>query len=48
MAHNLGQICRYNGSVDDFYSVAEHSDPYLKGAEARRLAAVTCSAGASA
>jgi hypothetical protein len=25
MAHNLGQICRYNGSVDDFYSVAEHS-----------------------
>lgn len=25
MAHNLGQICRYNGSVDEFYSVAEHS-----------------------
>lgn len=25
MSHNLGQICRYNGSVDDFYSVAEHS-----------------------
>lgn len=25
MAHNLGQIVRYNGSVDEFYSVAEHS-----------------------
>lgn len=25
MAHNLGQICRYNGGVDEFYSVAEHS-----------------------
>jgi len=25
ICHHLGNICRYNGAPDDFYSVAEHS-----------------------
>jgi hypothetical protein len=45
MAHNLGQICRYNGGVDDFYSVAEHSILISRALQKTGHSPLTCLQG---